>query len=143
LRTLRPGLAALIGGIVSLACEQPDPPAGGAALFAKHCASCHGASGVGNGPLAAELRTPPADLTRIAERNGGAFDEAAVMSAIDGRRAVAAHGPRDMPVWAEVFETEFEQSGTPRPQATALERSRLMAAYLRTLQAKSLARDGR
>jgi hypothetical protein len=58
------------------------------------------------------------------------------MSAIDGRRAVAAHGPRDMPVWAEVFETEFEAGGAPRPQATALERSRLLADYLRTLQAE-------
>ncbi|MBM4382779.1 MAG: cytochrome c [Deltaproteobacteria bacterium] len=136
---LRCGLTAstaVLTAIFSVACERPNPPAGGAALFAKHCASCHGATGVGDGPLAAELRTPPADLTRIAERNGGKFDEAAVMSAIDGRRAVAAHGPRDMPVWSEVFQTEFEQSGMPRPHATALERSRLMADYLRTIQAK-------
>jgi len=128
------GCAAVL--VAGLACDRPNPPAGGAALFAKHCASCHGASGVGDGPLAAELRTKPADLTRIAERNGGKFDDAAVMAAIDGRRTVAAHGPRDMPVWAEVFETEFERAGTPRPHATALERSRLMADFLRTIQAK-------
>lgn len=134
---IRRPLAALAAAALSFAgaaCERPDPPAGGAALFAKHCAACHGADGRGAGPLAAELRTPPADLTRIAARAGGRFDEAAAMATIDGRRAVAAHGSRDMPVWGEVFASEFESDGAPRPQATALERSRLLADYLRTLQ---------
>lgn len=35
----------------------------GAALFARHCASCHGASGHGDGPAARGLAIPPADLT--------------------------------------------------------------------------------
>jgi len=35
----------------------------GAATFAARCAGCHGASGRGNGPAAAGLPVPPADLT--------------------------------------------------------------------------------
>jgi len=35
----------------------------GAALFPLHCAACHGEEGRGDGPLAARLSIPPADLT--------------------------------------------------------------------------------
>lgn len=35
----------------------------GAALFPQHCAACHGAGGAGDGPRAAQLTVPPADLT--------------------------------------------------------------------------------
>ena len=35
----------------------------GARLYPEHCAGCHGAEGRGDGPAAAELRIPPADLT--------------------------------------------------------------------------------
>ncbi len=35
----------------------------GAALFAQHCAMCHGADGRGDGPAAKALAIPPADLT--------------------------------------------------------------------------------
>jgi mono/diheme cytochrome c family protein len=116
------------------ACERPEPPVGGALLFENHCAACHGARGAGDGPLAAELRTPPANLRGIARRNAGKFDEAAVMATIDGRRAVAAHGPREMPVWGEQFESELENEDVPRPRVSALERSRLLTDYVRTLQ---------
>jgi putative copper export protein/mono/diheme cytochrome c family protein len=37
--------------------------AAGAALFAQHCASCHGPQGRGDGPAAKDLTPPPADLT--------------------------------------------------------------------------------
>lgn len=37
--------------------------ADGLALYPDHCASCHGAEGRGDGPAAAGLRVPPADLT--------------------------------------------------------------------------------
>src|SRR6266536_5050812 len=36
--------------------------AAGRALFAEHCASCHGAQGRGDGPAAKNLEPPPADL---------------------------------------------------------------------------------
>ena len=71
----------------------------GESQYMQRCATCHGVDAKGNGPLAAELITSPADLTRLAKRNGGIFPENAVNEKIDGRRQVEAHGPRDMPVW--------------------------------------------
>jgi len=38
----------------------------GAALFASHCAACHGPAGRGDGLAAAALNPPPRDLTRAA-----------------------------------------------------------------------------
>jgi len=35
----------------------------GKTLYAKHCKSCHGKSGLGDGPKAAELDTPSGDFT--------------------------------------------------------------------------------
>ena len=41
----------------------------GKADYLKYCASCHGATGKGGGPEAKVLKTPPADLTKMAELN--------------------------------------------------------------------------
>lgn len=41
---------------------QATSIAEGATLFAEHCAVCHGAGGRGDGPAAATLKPPPADL---------------------------------------------------------------------------------
>jgi len=71
--------------------------------YARYCATCHGPGGTGDGPSASALRTPPADLTRIAARRGGEFDEAEVARFIDGRFEVAAHGTREMPIWGHTF----------------------------------------
>jgi mono/diheme cytochrome c family protein len=73
----------------------------GRASFTRYCASCHGADGAGNGPLAPELRTPPTDLTRIRERNRGRWPYTELRDAIDGQREIALHGPREMPVWGK------------------------------------------
>lgn len=35
----------------------------GKSLYAKHCKSCHGKNGEGDGTKAAELKTPPGDFT--------------------------------------------------------------------------------
>jgi hypothetical protein len=87
--------------------------------------------GKGNGPVAGSLRTPPSDLTTIALRQGG-FDEQEVAAAIDGRRTVGAHGPREMPVWGAVFETELERE--PQTARTGRLRTYELVAYLRTIQ---------
>jgi mono/diheme cytochrome c family protein len=53
------------GGAESLSPVKPDPTSIrlGAALYAKHCAACHGASGKGNGKAACDLDPRPTDLT--------------------------------------------------------------------------------
>jgi mono/diheme cytochrome c family protein len=106
------------------------PSENGAALFRTYCVSCHGAGAKGNGPLSANLRIAPADLTRIAKRNRGRFDEAKVRRAIDGRDAREIHGGSDMPVWGDVF----KRAGEGYSEAKVKERIDALVAYLATLQ---------
>jgi mono/diheme cytochrome c family protein len=93
-----------IDGIVAYV-EALQPKDNGAVLFRDHCASCHGTSGRGNGPVAEVLRTAPPDLTQFTKRNGGMFPSERVARIIDGRD-VPAHGDRDMPVWGTTFKRE-------------------------------------
>ncbi len=71
--------------------------------FRRYCASCHGLAGKGDGPAAGALKAKAPDLTQLATRRGGKFDDAEIASFIDGRAEVSAHGTREMPVWGEVF----------------------------------------
>jgi mono/diheme cytochrome c family protein len=75
------------------------PPSAAAFWFRQYCGSCHGVDGTGNGPVAPSLRTKPTDLTLLSQKNGGVFPEQEVHDFIDGTKWVAAHGPREMPVW--------------------------------------------
>jgi mono/diheme cytochrome c family protein len=94
---------------MALATAQPPPRipgetvSAGQQYFVRYCSACHGVAGRGDGPAAAVLRTPPADLTRIAQRRGGRFPVAEIAAAIDGRTVVPAHGSREMPIWGERF----------------------------------------
>jgi mono/diheme cytochrome c family protein len=72
-------------------------------LFQAYCASCHGASGRGAGPVAAALKTKPPDLTLLAEKNGGQFPRMKVRSTIAGDEVLASHGSREMPIWGPIF----------------------------------------
>lgn len=75
--------------------------------FFAYCASCHGPSGHGDGPVAIELKKRPTDLTQLAKNNNGNFPYARVRAIIDGRgQALGIHGPADMPVWGERFGRE-------------------------------------
>ena len=87
--------------------QTPAAPAAatatdGATLFRSYCATCHGATGRGDGAMSAQLRRQPPDLTTFAQRNGGVFPAERVRQVIDGT-GIAAHGDRDMPVWGAVF----------------------------------------
>jgi mono/diheme cytochrome c family protein len=107
----------LVGVLVPLAASADETGADlvladlGAPLFARHCASCHGAGGRGDGPVAAVLKPPPADLTAIALRRGGVFPRGEIARFIDGRFDLTAHGSRDMPVWGARFGADIPESG--------------------------------
>jgi mono/diheme cytochrome c family protein len=80
-------------------------PAFGQREFESNCASCHGMSGRGGGPLVGFLTKSPPDLTQLAKRNGGVFPIARAYEVIEGG-AVPAHGSRDMPVWGQDYRVQ-------------------------------------
>lgn len=126
-----PRVLFLIAIVFAACAKEAGEPATGREIYVQRCAACHGLDGKGDGPLAAELRTPPTDLTTIARRHGR-FDERAVAAAIDGRRVVAAHGPGEMPVWGAVFESELETE--PHTARTGLLQTFAVVEYLRSIQ---------
>ena len=74
----------------------------GRKLFNQYCATCHGATAKGEGPVAAALKVGPPDLTAI-QQAGEKFPFYRVQTKIDGEKEVTAHGPSKMPVWGTVF----------------------------------------
>lgn len=107
----------------------------GAALYAGHCAYCHGATGAGDGPQASVLNPQPKDLTRLAAENGGTFPTLRVVRRIDGRDPLVAHGS-PMPVFGEFFEGEGAavKTGAGQPILTSRPVADLVA-WLATIQA--------
>lgn len=129
------GIAILGGVILYLVSARPaESPVYGRDLYLRYCASCHGVAGKGDGPAAEAMDPRPTDLTRLRERYGGQHPLREIMSAIDGRRPVRAHGDSDMPVWGIVFEQEKEDKETRWPKRTTLLQVRLIADYVLTLQ---------
>jgi mono/diheme cytochrome c family protein len=101
----------------------------GGRLYRQHCASCHGSSGLGNGPLALQMRNAPPDLTKFATRNGGVFPSERVRRIIDGRD-VPSHGDRDMPVWGATFKRESPDGS----DAAANARVNALVRFLQAMQ---------
>jgi mono/diheme cytochrome c family protein len=104
----------------------------GAYAYRTYCASCHGADGKGEGPLAESLRFHPPDLTLIARRNGGDYPSETVHRIVDGRKPLPGHGGPDMPIWGDAF----RNADTGYDDAKVKERIRAVVDYLRTLQAR-------
>ena len=104
----------------------------GQELFVRYCASCHGATGKGDGPVAKSLAVEVPDLTHFAQRHNAFFDRELVERIIDGRHVIGSHGTRTMPVWGE--DLAKAQVGNPDAErGTRLVISRI-ADYLWTLQ---------
>jgi len=105
--------------------------------YAAKCAVCHGPEGKGDGPFVNQLKTGSSDLTVLAANNKGEFPSAHVFSILDGRSEIQEHGPREMPIWGEVYLSEGSPDKTPKERESFV-RARLHAliAYLETLQAK-------
>ena len=120
----------------SPAAEPSDPMLAqvGADMFMQYCASCHGANGQGDGRVAASLKKPPADLTRIAARHGGKFPDSDIARWIDGRFDAPAHGTREMPVWGRQFQDSTSKATDP----DEIVRGKLLTLieYLKTIQRK-------
>lgn len=105
------------------------------------CASCHGATGKGDGVVRPYLVKAPSDLTTLKKRHGGAFPTDIAWQMIDGRppTAIGAHGTREMPVWGREYKMEALQSGGPEQKTPEwYVRGRIVALidYLSRIQAK-------
>ena len=101
-------------------------------LYQRFCASCHGAEGRGDGPVAASFRVEVPDLTLIARRTGGVYPRDRVARIIDGRYILGAHGSRTMPVWGEDL-SRLELGNPDAERATRVVIGRL-ADYVWQLQ---------
>ena len=104
----------------------------GEETFQRFCASCHGESGQGDGPVAAGLKISVPDLTMLAERYGDEFPDSALRKIIDGREIVIVHGTRYMPVWGyEFWLEEGADEAAQRNVETIVEN---LIAYLESIQ---------
>jgi mono/diheme cytochrome c family protein len=121
-------VAALLLMLGAPASAADDAVAQGRQLYLEYCASCHGLTGEGDGPVAHALTTPPANLRRLSERFGDPLPNDQVARFIDGRAEVKAHGPRDMPVWGKRFYAEAHDEREVRAMIGEL------IAYLQSIQ---------
>lgn len=90
---------------------QARIPIDGARIFQRQCATCHGTDGRGHGPASSTLKHKPANLTLIAQRNGGKFPYQRVKETIEGKEpGWLALGNREMPIYGPIFhEVESDQ----------------------------------
>ena len=104
------------------------------------CASCHGITAKGDGPLRPFLVKPPSDLTTLAQRHGGKLPEQQVREMIDGwgMNEPGPHGNREMPVWGQRFREDAQQTrmGRWKPERKVRERLDALLTYLQSVQAK-------
>lgn len=117
--------AALALGMAAAHAAEAD----GAHLYANHCASCHGARGEGDGPVAALLTVTVPNLRELAKKNGGKFPADTVKSYVDGRKPQPVHGDRAMPVWGDVFSV-----ATTGDEAVVAARIAVLVAFIEELQ---------
>jgi mono/diheme cytochrome c family protein len=104
----------------------------GAYLFRTYCASCHGTTAMGDGPLADVMRRRPTNLTDSARRNGGVFPSELMFRIIDGRQMVRGHGGPDMPVWGDAFRRSLDGSD----EESVKRRIQALVTYLDSIQAR-------
>ena len=112
---------------------QPTTTVQGNLLYKDHCAACHGMTGKGDGPAAAALKTPPADLTVLAKNNNGKFPDLKIVHILESGSDLKAHGSKDMPIWGPIF-----LSMGPAGAGSQIGRLREanLTAYLKSIQQK-------
>jgi len=114
-----------------------QPAVNGADQFRASCATCHGADGRGDGPMAKLLTVKPADLTQLAKRNDGRFPAERVTDVIDGRTEVRGHGTLTMPVWGVIYEMQVARDYGPYGSESVVKaRIAALVRYLESIQQK-------
>jgi hypothetical protein len=104
----------------------------GEQLFQRLCASCHGATAQGDGPVAASLNVTVPNLRQLTQRNRDQFPVDKIQKIVDGRTAVKPHGTRLMPVWGD--ELLRSEAGDPEAERDTANLIRKIVEYLRGIQ---------
>lgn len=86
--------------------QRSRPTDVGRMEYVSKCASCHGLRGKGDGVAGRSFKAKPADLTKLAAKNGGVLPISSMYDMIIGDKKPAVHGSRDMPVWGPVYAKE-------------------------------------
>jgi mono/diheme cytochrome c family protein len=104
----------------------------GRQLYMRFCASCHGPTGNGDGPVGSQLEVMVPNLTGLSRRYGDRFNQAQMREIIDGRASVIAHGTRTMPVWG--YEFWVDEGADMEAEAAVRTIVDKLIAYIRSLQ---------
>lgn len=136
-------LAAIAAGVIaSTTCAWAQDSGIGQHEYRSNCATCHGAAGKGDGPMADVINLAMPDLTALSKNNGGIFPAERLREVIDGRAEVAAHGSRDMPAWGDAYNAQAGSAGLlgyyHEGDVDAFVKGRILALvdYIATLQAQ-------
>lgn len=106
----------------------------GQSLYMDACASCHGAAGMGAGPMAEFMSVAVPSLRTLSQNNDGVFPMLDVIQIIDGRTGVRGHGS-DMPVWGRQFKAEvLDEAGVYGGEVYARGKILSLAYYLESIQ---------
>ena len=106
-------------------------PASGEKMYQAYCAVCHGMDGKGSGPAASAMQVQPTDLTLLAKSHGGRYPNMEVVSSIDGKSNLPAHGSPEMPVWGKLF-----WGMSHGHEGEVVQRTANLNHYIETLQAR-------
>jgi mono/diheme cytochrome c family protein len=132
-------VSATLLAALSAGSHAADDLEAGKTAFGTYCASCHGVSAMGNGPVAGQLVSKPSDLTVLARNANGVFPHEAVRAVIDGRTMITAHGGREMPVWGDMFVFEVTGGGVAEDDSEltaefVAQRIEQLTAYIGSIQ---------
>jgi mono/diheme cytochrome c family protein len=122
------GLALLLVPVLG-AKKNPSTGPSGRDIYMDRCGACHGEDAKGSGPAAGALAVVPANLTTLAQRNGGVFPADYVKKVVGDWVEIRAHGSREMPIWGELFHPKSAAG-----QQAADEQFEKLAAFLKSVQ---------